>query len=209
MNWQWLKEDVILITTDQSHDLADAILSEELDGITDVVAGDHELAVQFTHSNSEELIRRISDINPMRKRSSEAVTLPVCYELGMDWDEVCSQARKSKEEIIDLHLKGKYRVRYGFTPGFIYLNGLDVAIHCKRKSSPRSKLPAGSVGIGGDKTGIYSLESPGGWQIIGLTPTALFDISRNHPFKLENGASVKFKRITSQEYHEIRASHSN
>lgn len=206
MKWQYLKEDVILIQSDRSYDWADSIRAQKIDGILEVVPGDGEVAIQFGNLDPEELIKKLTVITPEKTVSNQEVTIPVCYEKGLDWEEVCLQTGKTREEIIDLHLRGDYRVQYGFTPGFLYLTGLNSTLACKRKENPRTKLPAGSVGIGGEKTGIYSLESPGGWQIIGQTPMILFDISTKNPFVLENGAKVKFERITPEAYDEIRDS---
>ncbi len=207
MNWQYLKEDVILIQSDRSYDWADSIRAESLPEILEVVPGEGEMAIQFRNLDPKELVEKLTDIKPEQKITNQEITIPVCYEKGLDWEDVCLQTGKTREEIIDIHLQGDYRVQYGFTPGFLYLTGLNSTLACNRKENPRTRLPAGSVGIGGNKTGIYSLESPGGWQIIGQTPMILFDISRKNPFVLENGAKVKFERITSDAYNEIR--HSN
>jgi inhibitor of KinA len=88
----------------------------------------------------------------------------------------------------------------GFSPGFPFLGGLDPRLHTPRKKSPREKVPAGSVGIADQQTGIYSLDSPGGWRVIGRTPVKLFDLSREEPLLLVAGDRVLFQPITKNEF---------
>ena len=145
----------------------------------------------------------LSDSSSAVTLKEESVELPICYELGLDWDELISHCGLSKEDIIDIHLAGSYRSLFmGFTPGFIYADGLDVRLSCPRKENPRTSIEAGSVGIGGTQTGIYSLGSPGGWNIIGRTPIELFDINDNPPTRIEVGSRFSFRRISSKEFEE-------
>jgi inhibitor of KinA len=110
----------------------------------------------------------------------------------------------SRREIAELHASTLYQSRYGFLPGFIYLSGLDEKLHCPRKESPRKSIPSGAVGIGGTRTGIYSLESPGGWQIIGRTPLELFNAESDQPFIVPNGATIRFFPISKKEFDDWR-----
>jgi inhibitor of KinA len=91
----------------------------------------------------------------------------------------------------------------GFTPGFPYLGGMDKRIAAPRKKEPRLRIAAGSVGIAGEQTGIYPIESPGGWQIIGRTPVPLFNPDSESPFLLEPGLSLRFRHVEIEEYREI------
>lgn len=117
----------------------------------------------------------------------------VDYEKGLDWLEVEQKTGLPKMEIIDRHCAVEYRVAMmGFLPGFVYLEGMDKALTCPRKANPRTRIPAGAVGIGGIQTGIYALSSPGGWQIIGQTDMTLFDPQRLPPNQLNVGDKVKF-----------------
>lgn len=105
------------------------------------------------------------------------VTIPVVYggRFGPDLTEVANFHQMTEEEIVNIHTRNTYLVyMIGFTPGFPYLGGLDEAIATPRKATPRTLVPAGSVGIGGNQTGIYSMDTPGGWQIIGITSLQLF-----------------------------------
>jgi inhibitor of KinA len=124
--------------------------------------------------------------------------IPVCYgsEYGPDLEAVAAFHNLSPEGVVELHSRPLYSVfMIGFTPGFPYLGGLDERLATPRRQDPRNKVPAGSVGIAGRQTGIYSLDSPGGWQLIGRTPMKLFDLGRSDPFLLKPGDRVKFRPV--------------
>jgi KipI family sensor histidine kinase inhibitor len=124
------------------------------------------------------------------------VTIPVRYGGvdGPDLNFVAKSHRLSPEEVVRRHTAPVYRVgMMGFTPGFAYLMGLDPGLETPRLANPRTHVPAGSVGIAGGQTGVYPLDSPGGWQLIGRTALALFDPSREEPFLLSPGDEVRFE----------------
>ena len=132
--------------------------------------------------------------------------IPVCYggEYGLDLEEVSSYTHMTQEEIISLHSKNDYLIyMLGFLPGFPYLGGMAEALATPRLSTPRTNIPAGSVGIGGSQTGIYPMDSPGGWRLIGKTPVKLYDPLRENPVLYEAGDFIRFLPITSKEYEEI------
>ncbi len=134
--------------------------------------------------------------------------VPVCYggELGPDLEEVARHAGLSTPELIALHAAPVYRVYLlGFTPGFPYLGGMSPRIACPRLPTPRARLAAGSVGIAGDQTGIYPVESPGGWRIVGRTPLRLFDPDprARRPFLLEAGDGLRFVPIERQAFEDV------
>lgn len=131
------------------------------------------------------------------------LTIPVCYggEYGPDLAAVAQQAKLSESAVIALHAQPKYVVgAVGFTPGFAYLAGLPKKLHTPRKAVPLTKVPAGSVGIGGEQTGIYPQVSPGGWQLIGRTPLKLFNVKEADPALLRVGDQVQFKAISEEEF---------
>ncbi|MEH0156609.1 5-oxoprolinase subunit PxpB [Limibacter armeniacum] len=139
--------------------------------------------------------------------SSNTIEIPVCYDyrFGMDLQEVASLNRLSVEEVIQIHTSGTYKVyMLGFMPGFMYLGGLNEKITCPRKQQPRQKVYQGSVGIAGNQTGIYPMESPAGWQIIGRTPIAIFSPFSNPHTLAKQGDLIKFKSITVEEFEEIQ-----
>ncbi|MFB2120083.1 5-oxoprolinase subunit PxpB [Parapedobacter sp. 2B3] len=124
--------------------------------------------------------------------------IPLCYggAFGPDLDDVARQLGIAAATVIELHSAAIYRVHLiGFTPGFAYLGGMPKQLAVPRKASPRNKVTAGSVGIAAEQTGIYPLDTPGGWQIIGRTPLRLFDTSREQPALLKAGDRVVFQAI--------------
>ncbi len=134
---------------------------------------------------------------------SRTIEVPVCYggESGPDLAAVATQAGRTIAEVLALHAGADYLVHaIGFAPGFPYLGGLPPELATPRRSSPRARVPAGTVGIGGAQTGIYSLETPGGWNLIGRTPLALFDSTRPEPALLRAGDRVKFRAIGVDEF---------
>jgi inhibitor of KinA len=136
-------------------------------------------------------------------RAAALVRIPVCYGgiYGPDLDEVAAFHGMSPEKVVRLHVAPKYYVyMIGFTPGFPYLGGLDEQLFTPRNKEPRKSILAGSVGIADRQTGIYSIDSPGGWQLIGKTPLRLFDRQRNAPFLLNPGDFLQFVPITEDEY---------
>ena len=133
----------------------------------------------------------------------EVVEIPVVYggEYGPDLGIVAQLNSLSEDEVIKRHSEAEYPIyMLGFVAGFPYLGGMDKSIAAPRKQTPRLKIPAGSVGIAGQQTGIYSVESPGGWQIIGRTPLKLYDADREKPILLRAGQGIRFKPITEAEY---------
>lgn len=133
------------------------------------------------------------------------VEIPVCYggEFGPDLDVVAQRNGLLPSEVIDIHSSSEYIVyMIGFAPGFPYIGGMPSKISVPRKSTPRLKIPAGSVGIAGMQTGVYPIESPGGWQIIGRTPLKLFSLEREQPSLLQTGDHIRFRPIPFEEYKE-------
>jgi len=138
---------------------------------------------------------RLAGLQPDEAPSARTVEIPVRYggEAGPDLELVAAHAGLTPAEVVRLHAAGAYLVHMiGFAPGFPYLGGLDPRLHCPRREVPRTRVAAGSVGIGGSQTGVYPLESPGGWQVIGRTPLALFDPARARPALLRAGDRVRF-----------------
>lgn len=134
------------------------------------------------------------------------IDIPVVYggEYGPDLAFVASYHGLSEEEIIERHSSQQYIVyMLGFAPGFAFLGGLDETIATPRKEVPRLTIPAGSVGIGGQQTGIYPFETPGGWQIIGRTPQRLFLPEQYPPTYLQAGDHIRFRAISAQQWRDF------
>lgn len=134
------------------------------------------------------------------------VEIPVCYggEYGPDLEEVAQHCSLTPEEVIARHTAPTYRIyMLGFTPGFPYLGGMDPSIAAPRRKEPRIHIPAGSVGIAGEQTGVYPIVSPGGWQLIGRTPLRLFDPQREQPILLSAGAGIRFVPIDEETFRKM------
>ena len=131
------------------------------------------------------------------------IEIPVCYAqpFALDIDELAAQKTISVDDVIRLHTAKTYRVyMIGFLPGFAYMGSIDEHIAMPRKQQPRTVIPAGSVGIAGEQTGIYPLASPGGWNIIGRTPLKLFDVAKEDSALLRPGDDVSFYSITQDAF---------
>ena len=136
------------------------------------------------------------------------VEVPTVYggEFGPDLSFVASHNHLSEDEVISIHSGTDYLVyMLGFIPGFTYLGGMDLRIATPRLSSPRTLIPAGSVGIAGEQTGTYPSDSPGGWQIIGRTPVTMYDMSKAQAALLNAGDYVRYVPIGESEFHRIKA----
>lgn len=136
------------------------------------------------------------------------VEVPTVYggEFGPDLSFVASHNHLSEDEVISIHSGTDYLVyMLGFIPGFTYLGGMDSRIATPRLSSPRTLIPAGSVGIAGEQTGTYPSDSPGGWQIIGRTPVTMYDMSKAQAALLKAGDYVRYVPIDESEFHRIKA----
>lgn len=133
----------------------------------------------------------------------KVVEIPVCYgeEFGPDIDYIGKSHDLTVEEVIRIHSEPEYLIyMVGFTPGFPFLGGLSDKLHTPRLETPRTSVPAGSVGIANNQTGIYPITSPGGWQLIGRTPLRLFAPERVNPFLYQAGDRIRFKPISPEEY---------
>jgi inhibitor of KinA len=140
---------------------------------------------------------------------ARSIVVPVCYggDFGPDLDSVSSAKDMTPDEVVAVHTEPEYLVyMIGFAPGFPYMGGMSERIATGRRDSPRKRIPAGTVGIAGRQTGIYSIESPGGWQLIGRTPLRLFRPEDEEPTLLRAGDRVRFESIDSDEYESL-ASH--
>lgn len=149
----------------------------------------------------------ISKLDFSLEDEEHIVEIPVCYggELGQDIEQVAKINNITVDEVIKIHSEGKYLVyMIGFAPGFPYLGGMSEKIAAPRRESPRIAIPAGSVGIAGMQTGVYPIETPGGWQLIGKTPLKLFDLKRNSKSLLKAGDIVKFYPISYEEYVQLK-----
>ena len=140
---------------------------------------------------------------------AQVFELPVCYDKGLDWSRIEDFSGLSKNEFIQRHSRGEYWVAaMGFLPGFAFLDGLDPALSLPRLDAPRTRIPAGTVGIGGGQTGWYALSSPGGWNSLGETPLVLLDpqagVGNENPSPVQVGDRVRFRSINEQEFDALK-----
>ena len=190
------------------HALSRAVLGKGCPGILNCIPGYRVLMVEYdplrlTYGQICHFLRGLS-VEEEKENAGRLVKIPVCYggSFGPDLEDVAKHAGLSEEEVIRRHTASDYHVyMLGFRPGFPYLGGLDPAIACPRRATPRQVVEQGSVGIAGAQTGVYPEPSPGGWNLIGRTPLKLFDevtFSLIHP-----GDTVRFERINETEYRTI------
>jgi inhibitor of KinA len=160
---------------------------------------------ETTQSLLQEMLQEIME--GIEEKDALVVEIPVLYggTHGPDLPYVATHAGISEAEVIALHTSGEYLVyMIGFAPGFPYLGGMNEKIAAPRKETPRGKIAAGSIGIAGVQTGIYPIETPGGWQIIGQTPLKLFDVERQPPALLKAGNKLRFVAISEAEFKNIK-----
>lgn len=150
----------------------------------------------------------IKGIATRKKHKPRKVEIPVCYggDFGPDLTFVAKHNGITEQAVIDSHSRGEYLVyMIGFAPGFPYIGGMSEKIAAPRRASPRSNVPAGTVGIAGKQTGVYPIKTPGGWQLIGRTPLPLFKARETIPSLLQAGDEIHFKAITLEEFYNLEA----
>lgn len=211
-----LGEGIDAQVNDQVHGLVSTIRKSGLPGILDLVGAYATVTVHYEPSIwagqgtppheavTSEILRLWKETGASSLRPSRLVEIPVCYggDFGPDLEEVAHHCGLSPKAVITRHSSSAYRVfMLGFAPGFAYLGGLDPTLATPRRETPRLKVPAGSVGIAGAQTGIYPLDTPGGWRIIGRTPLKLFDPSLEEPCLLGPGDRLLFSPIDEATFH--------
>lgn len=188
------------------------IRAQRIEGIVDMIPAFVSLLINYNPLviSYDALKKRLEKILQLETKASETVKrvfeIPVCYggEYGPDLKNIAAHAGLSEREVIDIHTSCDYLIyMLGFLPGFCYLGGLDERIHTPRLETPRLKIPAGSVGIGGKQTGIYPMDSPGGWQLMGKTPVKTYDPERDPAILVQAGEYIRFVEIGEAEFKRI------
>lgn len=167
-------------------------------------AGIEQLSCEIVISRLKEYV---ANIDTTVEHSPRVVEIPVCYggEFGPDLEFVAEHNKLSAEEVVRIHTNNSYLVyMIGFAPGFPYLGGMSEQIAAPRRQTPRMAIPAGTVGIAGMQTGVYPIVTPGGWQLIGRTPMALFRPNDDSPSLLRSGDIIRFYPVSHKEYEELR-----
>ncbi len=191
----------------------DELLAEEqIDGVYETVPTYCSLTVHYAPEKiryealAEKLQALLAVAHKAQKMNTLVIEIPVVYggEYGPDLETVAAHNGMSVDDVVRIHSSAEYLIyMLGFTPGFSYMGGMDESIATPRLKTPRVLIPAGSVGIAGKQTGIYPIDSPGGWQLIGRTPVKLYDAHRDTPILLDAGMHVKFIPIDETEYARI------
>jgi inhibitor of KinA len=194
------------------HDIRRAIEERGVAGVIELVPTYRSLLVYYDPLRTTRAVleRELGDLvaGPLETRRPPAriVEFPTVYggEFGPDLGFVAEHAKLQPEEVIRIHSGTDYLVyMMGFTAGFPYLGGMSPVIATPRLATPRTRIPAGSVGIAQQQTGIYPADSPGGWQIIGRTPVRIFDVGRTPPVAVEAGDYIRFVPVGIDVYRDV------
>jgi KipI family sensor histidine kinase inhibitor len=195
---------------------AERLLEQPVAGITDVVPAFTSVAVHYRpevvqgpaehppYRRLQQMLESVlADTSPSDAGEQRLIDIPVCYggELGPDLATVAATCNMSEQQVIDLHSAGSHLVyMLGFAPGSPYIGGLDPRLALPRRSTPRTRVPAGTVAIAREQSAIYSIEMPGGWNLLGRTPLKLFSLQDDPPCLLRPGDRVRFVPISTARY---------
>ncbi|WP_036771215.1 5-oxoprolinase/urea amidolyase family protein [Photorhabdus australis] len=188
---------VELCNLDETLALFDSLNASSISGVEEIIPAAKTLLIRFRPNviAASQLAREINsrNLNTRDRTTGKLVEIPVYYT-GEDLAEVADLLGITIKEVIKRHTENEYTVAFtGFAPGFAYLAANSDVLRVPRRMTPRARLPAGSVGLAGEFSGIYPQASPGGWQIIGITPERMWDLSRNPPALLQPGFRVRFR----------------
>jgi len=188
------------------------VSKENIEGIEEIIPTYRSLIVYYAPQKVKytDLVQQLKEL----EKSVTEITLPAVHiteipvlyggEYGPDLEFVAQHNKLSVKEVINIHSEKEYFIyMLGFSPGFPYFGGMSDKIAAPRLEKPRLKVSEGSVGIAGKQTGIYPIESPGGWQIIGRIPIKLYDPKKEFPFLLKSGDYVKFYPINQEQFKKI------
>lgn len=169
------------------------------EGVVELVPAARTLLVRFdpARTDASALTRLLSNLSPVDSSTGSAatVTLPVRYD-GTDLSDVAEATGLSVSAVIQRHSATTYVAAFcGFAPGFAYLTGLDPLLHLPRRTTPRTRVPAGAVAIAGEYSAVYPHPSPGGWHLLGHCATTVWDVERTQPNLLTPGTHVRFEAI--------------
>lgn len=197
----------------QVHALAKKIEEERIPGVSELVPTFRSLMIYYNpkeikFAQLKEKIQSFGGIEAEAGRTKKRILkIPCCYgaRFGLDLADMERHTGLTREEIIAIHSSVDYKIyMLGFLPGFVYLGGLDKRLEMPRMTTPRVKILPGSVGIGGNQTGVYPLASPGGWRLMGGTPVDFYDPNRKEPILCRAGEYIRFVPITIDDYYDIR-----
>lgn len=195
------------------HALAAKISKRQIKGVTELLPTFRSLMIYYNPRQTsfadikKEIVSLENIENSAGSEKKKILKIPCCYgaRFGCDLAYMENHTGLDREEIIKIHSASDYKIyMMGFLPGFVYLGGLDKRLEMPRLKTPRIKIQAGAVGIGGNQTGVYPLTSPGGWRLMGATPVDFYDPKREKPVLCAAGEYIRFVPITIGEYYDIR-----
>jgi KipI family sensor histidine kinase inhibitor len=177
-----------------------ALTRAQADGLLELVPAARTLLIRFDPARTSfTRVRELAHELPLdaaAEHTPAEVVIPVRYD-GADLIEVAGATGLTRAQVIERHTAGRYTVAFcGFAPGFAYLTGLDPALHVPRQANPRTAVPAGSVALADEYTGVYPRTSPGGWRLIGTSELTVWDLARTPPTVLAPGTPVRFDAVT-------------
>lgn len=195
------------------HALAKFIREQKINGIRELLPTFRSLMIFYYPEiiSYKKLIKKIKHFEDSGEKESslrkKILCVPCCYgsKFGLDLMAMAKRLNLSDKEIVQIHSGVDYKIyMLGFLPGFTYLGGLDQRIHIPRLETPRTAIPARSVGIGGNQTGVYPVESPGGWWLIGSTPIDFYNPKEKNPVLCSAGEYIRFLPVSESDYIAIR-----
>lgn len=206
-------ETISVATNKKIRQLTNILASENLPEVIEWIPAYTAVTIYYNpvktraESLTEKLQHLLVKMTEIDLPKPRIIEIPTCYggELGPDLKEVAKVNHLTEDEVVKIHSERDYLVYLiGFTAGFPYLGGMDSRIATPRLTLPRQEIPAGSVGIAGEQTGIYPLATPGGWQIIGQTPVKLYDPDQNEPILFQAGDYLRFIPVNLTSFEKIQ-----
>ncbi len=184
--------------------IGEHILKEKYEFIDEVIATNTEILLKLNTKFTDQSLQLLDNKRWELKYQSQLHTLPVCFDIGGDWEAYLKQITLTKEACVNLLLASEYDISmFGFIPGFTYCNGLDERLHCERKSTPNHNLLSKAIAIGGPYLGIYNFPSPAGWHILGQAAVTIFDPGALPPSYFHIGDKFKIEAISILEFNDI------
>ena len=197
LNIKNYNNDFLIIKSDKElQQIGKAIFEQNFYFVTEVIVTEKEVCVQLNDLFEVEKLDLFHNLQFTKKGTSKTYELPVYFTNHEDWKRVEAVTGFSKKAIIEKLISTEFSIAiFGFLPGFLYLDGLDESLHVPRKAVPSKYVEANSIAIGGQYLGLYSVESPGGWNVIGKVDVSILDLSSIPPVKMNLGDKIKLKVI--------------
>lgn len=200
-------DDFLLLRSSENKDLANigkAIFQRDFDFIDEVIVTEAEICLKLNAQFQASDLEVLKNIEQKQQQDILTYQLPVYFNDHEDWQQVESHSGFSKDEIISKICSSDLSIAmFGFLPGFIYINGLEPSLHIPRKTVPAKYVEANSIALGGKYLGIYSLDSPGGWHVIGQLPIPVLQLPQIPPVPLNLGDKINLEPISKQKYESL------